>query len=842
VKCFYTLLFTLIASTQLFAENWVKYEVSVKDMIIPLGNCYKLSNQLIDSVDLDCTSSITAIEFALQKNTILQENEIEEILKYYPNLKTITFQFNSYLDTLFVIKLPDAVKQVNISNIQKKHAFISLSGSNIDSIRISTNSRDLSLHDLPENLKYLFINNASFSTGWAPDTFNIHISQWPGSLVTFLTERTMAFCNDILPAGLQNFGTRYTLENKAFIDQLLNKNKNLPNFNLLTLYSNNDEDLYDLSTINHIKRLCLTIPSNHILSDGLFGIEILPENLVYIKFDRIITYYEMKFPSTVRTVHYEGYEDSKYIKNHPLSLDTFIVTNTGSVTLPPLPPDLKYLRLFNHPKLTCLPSLPNTLRKFDRDQLGVQCLPNETPWVKASEEWPLCTDASKICNTLNQMLISGTAYIDVNQNNIIDTEDIIAEDIVVKANGEYSSTFKDGKYHLIIHEPGTYSLELSANYDNVLEIFPTKPQATVNAAQPNDTINFLIRIKPEIDLEIIGTNSVARPGMRTHLSVFLKNRNILPAQNSIVKILAPSAWVKDNISPAGYIIANDTIIWNNISVSSLGSEHFSLSGTLPATATILGDPYQYEMWVENEGDIATNNNYYKITDTIRGSYDPNDKIVNHSTLTPELSNSKELIYTIRFQNTGTDTAFKVVVIDTITGNLDPASIRVIGASHDYTWDYTGQGIATFIFENILLPDSNVNEPESHGFITLALKPTKNLAAGDSIYNRAGIYFDFNEPIITNHANTKIAISTPVYTNTSTPLSIYPNPAKSQVHIKWSVTEPAILRLSDISGKIIRTEKLINGMTDINIDHLPKGLYIIQLQAGQNLATGKLVVQ
>ncbi|HUH73537.1 MAG TPA: T9SS type A sorting domain-containing protein [Chitinophagales bacterium] len=844
MKQLFTILFSLFVSNYIIAQNWVKYDVSNQNIISPIGNCYKLSNGLIDSIDLDCASTIQAMEFALIKNPSLQEFEMQEILQYYPNLKTITFKFNSNIDSISIEELPEQIKYLNISNILNKSAFISINGNGIDSMSISTNSRDLYTYQLPENLKSIFINNAYFSTGMSSDTLNVNMTEWPKNLVTFLSERTLAYCNETLPASLQNFGTRYTLENYVFINQLLNKNKNLPNFNLLTLYSNNDYDEFDLSLINHIKRLSIAIPENHILGDGFLGVTDFPKNLEYLKIDKINTDFEISNLMSLKTLHVNQpfFKIENLLSTLP-TLDTLRLSNISSASLPPLPTQLKHLQLSQMPNLSCIPSFPNTMRSFEGDQLGnVQCIPNETPWIKSTEEWPLCTDANKVCNPLDQMMVSGTVYIDVNNNNVIDPEDIIARDIVVEANGVYSSTFKDGQYHLILHEPGTYNLELHANYDNVLSITPANAQAIVNTNQPNDTIDFLIQLKNEVDVEIIGTNSVARPGMNTQLSVFVKNRNVLPALNSTVKILYPSSWTGINILPSGYSISNDTIIWSNISISSFGSENFGLSGTLPPTATILGDEYQYEMWVENEEDVTPENNYYSITDTIIGSYDPNDKIVNYSSLSPDLSNTAELIYTIRFQNTGTDTAFKVVVIDTIVGNLDPTSIRIIGSSHDFEWDFTGQGIATFVFDNILLPDSNVNEAASHGFVTLAVRPNQDLAAGDSISNRAGIYFDYNEPVITNTASTKITTVTSIYTRSSIPLSIYPNPAKNQVRVEWNTTEPAILRLADITGKIITTKRLSNGFTEINVSQLPKGIYIIQLESGQDMAVSKLIVQ
>ena len=59
-------------------------------------------------------------------------------------------------------------------------------------------------------------------------------------------------------------------------------------------------------------------------------------------------------------------------------------------------------------------------------------------------------------------------------------------------------------------------------------------------------------------------------------------------------------------------------------------------------------------------DITPIDNRSDLTDIMQGSYDPNDKICNVASLTPgEISNGNYITYTIRFENTGTDTAFGI---------------------------------------------------------------------------------------------------------------------------------------------------------------------------------------
>ena len=134
-----------------------------------------------------------------------------------------------------------------------------------------------------------------------------------------------------------------------------------------------------------------------------------------------------------------------------------------------------------------------------------------------------------------------------------------------------------------------------------------------------------------------------------------------------------------------------------------------------------------------------------------GSYDPNAKSVYPAGYFSQnfISDEDELEYHIQFQNTGTDTAFTVVLRDTLSEYLDPTSVRVGVSSHPYTFEIIEGGVLKFTFENILLPDSTTNLEASNGFVRFEVDQKEGNAPGTVINNRAGIYFDFNAPIITN---------------------------------------------------------------------------------------------
>jgi uncharacterized repeat protein (TIGR01451 family) len=251
------------------------------------------------------------------------------------------------------------------------------------------------------------------------------------------------------------------------------------------------------------------------------------------------------------------------------------------------------------------------------------------------------------------------------------------------------------------------------------------------------------------------------------------------------------------------------------------------------------------------GDANTINNHSSWKVIVTGSFDPNDILVNIDTIyTTELATPPSLEYIINFQNTGTDTAFNIKVFNPISDQLDFTTFDFITSSHpvDLSYNAFSQRME-FVFDNILLPDSNINEPESHGFIRYKIKPLTTLLAGDSIINNASIFFDFNAPIITNDAVTEIVLSKPTsndnLNNFTNSLDIYPNPATETVTIKSQkqITGEAQWKVYDIVGREVYSAKTKNESSlTIDLSGFVKGLYFIQLHSQNDIYRATMVKQ
>lgn len=235
-----------------------------------------------------------------------------------------------------------------------------------------------------------------------------------------------------------------------------------------------------------------------------------------------------------------------------------------------------------------------------------------------------------------------------------------------------------------------------------------------------------------------------------------------------------------------------------------------------------------------------------------GAFDPNDKIGYPTGRGSAnlIDKNQEIEYRIRFQNTGTDTAFNIHILDTLSSFMDITSIRPGAASHPYELDIIASNILRFSFKGIMLPDSNINEPASHGFIKFRIDQTPNNPIGTEISNSAGIYFDFNEPVITNQTVHRIgqplmvSVEPDIQPGMAQRLKVFPNPFHESATFEFLEEVGSLqLELYDFSGRLLRQESQNGSQLQFKRNGLPPGIYFYILSAdGTRKGSGKVLVQ
>ncbi|MBL0316774.1 MAG: T9SS type A sorting domain-containing protein [Flavobacteriales bacterium] len=166
-------------------------------------------------------------------------------------------------------------------------------------------------------------------------------------------------------------------------------------------------------------------------------------------------------------------------------------------------------------------------------------------------------------------------------------------------------------------------------------------------------------------------------------------------------------------------------------------------------ASYMGNVLDFSLEVTNNG-ISIGN--FILSYEHACSYDPNEKSASPVGYTDQhyIENTDEIVYTIHFQNTGTATATDVIIRDIIDENLDISTLQFAASSHSAMQSlHPVTRELIFYFNNIYLPDSSYDEMGSQGFVSYRIMPATGLQQGMQISNTASIYFDNNDPVMTN---------------------------------------------------------------------------------------------
>ncbi len=296
-----------------------------------------------------------------------------------------------------------------------------------------------------------------------------------------------------------------------------------------------------------------------------------------------------------------------------------------------------------------------------------------------------------------------------------------------------------------------------------------------------------------------------------------------------------SAFTAEVIIPPTLLYKSSSIIPSQIKGDTL---RFSFQGldALSDSSLVLGlevlmvnniwDSIYVQARLLSPGDSFISNNFDTICAPVVGAYDPNDKTPSLEESSPGL---RQLEYHIRFQNTGTDTAYTVVVRDTLEPYFDPFSIELGASSHPFQYELVDENILVWTFNNILLPDSSTDPLSSQGFFTFHIDVDPSLTAGSVIDNDAEIYFDFQPPIHTNHAQTLIVSELSLKEDLGQSLQVYPNPIQQNLQV---VSDNDIKQayLFDVYGRQVRFWQFNKPLKNMTLDFsdLPTGSYILQI--------------
>jgi uncharacterized repeat protein (TIGR01451 family) len=434
---------------------------------------------------------------------------------------------------------------------------------------------------------------------------------------------------------------------------------------------------------------------------------------------------------------------------------TFLDMSYNAFTEIPLllPQTLQYLNagynVYRNPLvgIECIPQLPASMLAAYFDSTLVNCIPY-TPTFSINPVFPLCTVANNSHQCTANPLITGHIFFDNNSNGIIDPGENYRSEVRVNAGSSYGYSNTNGLFAVKgVLGPNTLVVEAPPFYQSV-------PATSVYNFNSTDTVvHHSYALQPTIVFDSVAVNII--PIDLTRVLRPLHYRiNYLDAGTTSIPAVMQFQYDASKLTYLSSSVPGVTNSGNTLNIPAIsltpGENGFFYVNFIVNAAATLGDTVKVKLTATYNNQSSTDSTYT----VVRGSFDPNDKTSTPKLTQAQVNNGTYIDYLVRFQNTGTDTAFTIVVTDELDAQLEASSVQMIAVSHPAQIRRMGN-LLTFEFFNIMLPDSNINEPLSHGYIRFRVKASAATPPGTVIPNNAKIYFDYNSPITTNTATTRI---------------------------------------------------------------------------------------
>ncbi len=463
----------------------------------------------------------------------------------------------------------------------------------------------------------------------------------------------------------------------------------------------------------------------------------------------------------------------------------------------------------------------------DRDLLIMQGLLN-TDYEQSTDE---------------RAVIQIRVFLDENEDGLKDLEEeyIVMGKVQVVGQELYQITSEDGINYFA--SPGTYSFDYFNLADGFRYTTSQRMDVTIEAGDRYKKVDFGVAAEEIVEGAEIYLSSGA-------FRCFREIDYMLCFRNTGTELLESTVFLEiderlDSIffPEQPDVIINDHLVGWDFSLNPGQNRiiRYSLNAPEVDSPDDIGVIYKTRAWI----DLANNDRKELCYEQeLRCSYDPNDKLVYPNREDSLALLTDELVYTIRFQNTGNDVADDVVVVDTLSRNLDLETFFLINTSHpdklEVLYDTDDPYIVNFQFKNIFLPDSTTNEPASNGHVTFAIKPVEGLPEDTEINNTGYIYFDFNPAIITNTTSSTLVDEFPIVATDDpqklwTDFYVYPNPTEGQINFSERVDE---IQLWDVNGRQLLQAYDVK---TISISDFNDGTYFIKAYKDDKLATDRIIL-
>lgn len=481
------------------------------------------------------------------------------------------------------------------------------------------------------------------------------------------------------------------------------------------------------------------------------------------------------------------------------------------------------------------------------DPFGYAAPLNSTLWIQVVNVFCSTVTSIEILEgdcTDNQF--SGTLTYDSNNNGC-------TENAYPAVNKKVYYTNGGNTYITFTNEDGNYSfLNVPDGISNVTaanDVFISIPQDfQISMPSSELDVDFCIApVNPVYDIAVfLLPYGTARPGQIANYSLQCSNLGSYTTNGTVsltfddVRLDFFSSSVP--VQQSGNIL---TFSFDNLQPFSFESIMLQFSVMTPPVAD-LGDILNFTAAITSSGnDENFDNNTNIYSQTVVNSMDPNDIAVREGEFITEEQVDEYLNYTVRFQNMGTAEAIDVRVVTDLDDNLDWSTFEPVSASHTFKVNQKNDKVE-FIFKGINLAFENEDTGvvlASNGHIIYRVKPKASVTLGDSMSAKADIYFDFNEPIITNTVTTTVQNVAGLNENSIDSFTVYPNPASSTVNLTVLNADNGFsVTVIDMLGKTIIKDSFSTNKEILDVSKLRSGIYFIKVVAEGKQSTKKLIVK
>lgn len=444
--------------------------------------------------------------------------------------------------------------------------------------------------------------------------------------------------------------------------------------------------------------------------------------------------------------------------------------------------------------------------------------------------------------------VAGTVLFDEDANGCNST-DAVVPNLVMNITGS------GGTGTLIPNNTGNYSIYVTGGSHTFTPVNPNPAYYTLTPASTTvdfDTVsspyalNFCLgAVGVFKDLEVtVLPLTAARPGFDASYRLIYKNNGTTTLAGTVALNYMDNVldFVSATVIPSGNSFGQLTWDFTNLHPFEERSIDFVLNVNSPleVPAININDVLNFTATVSFDGtDETPQDNTHTISQVVVGSLDPNDKIcVEGATITPNMV-GEYVTYIIRFENTGTYPAQNIVVKDVLdAAKFDVSTLTPLQGSHEFITRVSGN-TAEFILENIMLPGAPNND--NHGFVAFKIKTLPTLSLNDSFSNTAQIYFDYNAPVVTNQAQTTVALLSTTDFDFKNYITLYPNPAGSTLHLDAKAGfEIKNVMVYNMLGQQLLSVVNTGNNSAVDVSSLAAGSYFIKVSTNKGMSSGKFI--